>query len=105
MLGPPQDQERTRSIGGSLPLMMVIVDAMGEEVGTLDQLLCGVKDLVENNTRLRKQLESLSVDILLQGGVILDGLSFMSESQVREVVIKECPVGDAFEVFLDTMLL
>ncbi len=54
MLGPPQDQERTRSIGGSLPLTMVIVNAMGEEVGTLDQLLRGVKDLVEDNTCLRE---------------------------------------------------
>jgi hypothetical protein len=59
---------------------MVIVDAMGEEVGTLDQLLRGVKDLVEDNTRLCKRLESLSADISLQGGVILDGLSFTSES-------------------------
>ncbi len=37
--------------------------------------------------------------------MILDGLSFTSEAQVREVVMKECPKGDAFEVFLDPMLL
>ncbi len=45
------------------------------------------------------------MDISSQGGVILDGLSFTSESQVREVVIKDCPEGGAFEVFLDAMLL
>ena len=37
--------------------------------------------------------------------MILDGLAFTSEAQVKEVVIRECPEGDAFEVFLDPMLL
>jgi hypothetical protein len=35
----------------------------------------------------------------------LDGLVFSSEAQVKEVVMRECPTGDAFEVFLDVMSL
>jgi hypothetical protein len=37
--------------------------------------------------------------------VVLDGLVFSSEAQVKEVVMRECPTGDAFEVFLDVMSL
>ncbi len=44
-------------------------------------------------------------DIMLQGGVVLDGLGFLSEADAKDVVLKECPKGDAFEVFLDIMLL
>ena len=35
----------------------------------------------------------------------MDGLVFSSEAQVKEVVMKECPNGDAFKVFLDVMSL
>ena len=35
----------------------------------------------------------------------MDGLVFSSEAQVKEVVMRECPTGDAFEVFLDVMSL
>ena len=38
--------------------------------------------------------------LVSHGGVVLDGLVFSSEAQVKEVVMKECPMGDAFEVFL-----
>jgi hypothetical protein len=64
-----------------------------------------MKDLLEDNTHLRERVESLSADVTSQGGVILDGLSFTSEAQVKEVVMKECPKVDAFEVFLDPMSL
>ncbi len=35
----------------------------------------------------------------------MEGLSFTSKSQVRKMVIKECPEGGTFEVFLDAMPL
>jgi hypothetical protein len=84
---------------------MVIVDDMGDEVGTLDQLLRGMKDLMEDNTCLRKRIESLSADLTSQGRVILNGLGFTSEAKVKETVMRECPDRDAFKVFLDVMLL
>jgi len=36
---------------------------------------------------------------------MLDGLGFASEAMVRILVMKECPKGDAFEVFLDVTSL
>jgi hypothetical protein len=68
-LGPPQIQgSRTEAVGASLPLTMEIVDDMGEEIGTFKQLLRGMKDLLEDNTCLHKQVESLLADIMSQGG-------------------------------------
>ncbi len=60
---------------------------------------------MDDNTRLYEQVESLPAEVMPQGGVILDGLAFTSEAQVKKVVMRECPKGDAFEVFLDPMLL
>lgn len=34
---------------------------------------------------------------------MLDGLGFTTEAQVKATVLKECPLGDAFEVFLDVV--
>ncbi len=44
-------------------------------------------------------------NIALQGGVMLDGLGFSSEAHAKDMVLKECPKGDAFEVFWDIMPL
>jgi hypothetical protein len=70
-----------------------------------EQLLQGVRGVVNDNTRLRKEVESLLAGVKTQGMNSLDGLSFASEGQVREVVERECPEGDAFEVFLDVVSL
>ncbi len=75
---------------------MVIVDDLGGEVGTLDLLLQGMRDLVDDNARLSEQVESLSAEVTSYGGVILDGLDFTSEAQVGEVVMRECPKGGRF---------
>ena len=49
--------------------------------------------MVDDNARLRKEVESLSAGVTTQGMNILDGLGFTSEAQVREVVERECPGG------------
>ena len=105
LMSPTTHESRTGAIRASLPLTMVIVDDLGEEVGTLDQLLRGMRDLVDDNTRLCERVESLSAEVTSQGGVILNGLAFTSEAQVKEVVMRECPEGDTFEMFLDPMSL
>jgi hypothetical protein len=91
----PQDQGAQGGCGGAstgtLALNMPIVN--------------GGIIVVQENSQLRGRLESLLVDIAAQGGVVLDGLGFVSEAQVKVVVLEECPEGDAFEVFLDPMSL
>jgi hypothetical protein len=84
---------------------MMVVDDQGDAVGTLGQLFQGVRGVLDDNTSLRKEVESLSAGVVTQGMNILDGLGFTSEAQVREVVERECPGGDAFEVFLDAVSL
>ncbi len=51
------------------------------------------------------ELDALLSNITVQGGVVLDGLSFTTEAQVRAAVLLECPLADAIKVFLDVMSL
>jgi hypothetical protein len=106
---PPTPVLASRAPGvgslGALNLGMMIVDDAGAQVGTLGQLLKGLEQATNENACLCVQLEYLSADIASQGGTALDGLSFTSKAQVREAVLRECPKRDAFEVFLDVMLL
>ena len=85
--------------------MMIVDDDHGDAVGMLGQLFQGVRGVLDDNTSLRKEVESLSAGVVTQGMNILYGLGFASEAQVREVVERECPGGDAFEVFLDVVSL
>ena len=72
---------------------MMVVDDQGDAVGMLGQLFQGVRGMLDDNTSLRKEVESLSVGVVTHGMNILDGLGFASEAQVREVVEWECPGG------------
>ncbi len=94
-----------RGIGSALTLGMDIVDDSGVVVGTLGQLLEGLKSLTSENAQLHGKIESLAGDVAAQGGNVLDGLAFLSKAQAMEVVLVEAPDGDAFEVFLDVMSL
>ena len=53
------------------------------------------------HSALKANFKSLSAAVTAQGGQVLDGLGFASEVMVCILVMKECPKGDAFEVFLD----
>jgi hypothetical protein len=105
LLPPTTQGNGTSVIGTSLPLTMMIVDDQGDSVGTLEQVFQGLRGVVDDNARLRREVESLTAGVTTQGMNILDGLGFASEAQVREVVEMECPGGDAFEVFLDVVFL
>ena len=105
LLPPTTQGNGTSVIGTSLPLTMMIVDDQGDSVGTLEQVFQGLRGVVDDNARLRREVESLTAGVTTQGMNILDGLGFASEAQVREVVEMECPGGDAFEVFLDVVSL
>ena len=105
-LRPPTTHgSRTSAIGTLLPLMMMLIDDQGDAMGMLEQLFQGVRGVVDDNARLPKEVKSLSAGVTTQGMNILDGLGFASEAQVREVVERECPGGDAFVVFLDIVSL
>ena len=105
LLPPTAQGIGASTLGTSLPLEMMIVNAQGDSVGTLEQILQGLRGLVDDNARLRREVDSLTVGVTTQGMNILDGLGFASEAQVRELVELECPGGDAFEVFLDVVSL
>ncbi len=90
---------------GQLNLLMLIVNDARDQDGTLGQLLKRLEMATEENSRLKMQVESLSAEISSQGGIVLDGLGFTSEAQVRDFVLQECPEGDAFKVFLDVVSL
>ena len=105
LLPPTTHRSGTSAIGTSLPMTMMIVNDQGDLVGLLEQLFQGLRGVVDDNARLRREVESLTAGVMMQGMNILDGLGFTSEAQVREVVEMEFPGGDAFEVFLDVVSL
>jgi len=47
-------------IGTSLPLTMMIVNYQGDSMGTLEQVFQGLRDVVDENARLRREVESLT---------------------------------------------
>jgi len=99
------DQGRTAHGATALSLATPIVNNEGVEIGNLALILKGFEDLSRENALLCKRVEGLLVALASHGGVVLDGLVFSSKAQVKEVVMKEYPMGDAFEVFLDMMSL
>jgi hypothetical protein len=90
---------------GNLVMSMMILDDSGAQAGTLGQLLWTMLVLQDNNTRLWVELVAFLSNITAQGGVVLDGLGFTTEAQVRATVLLECPLGNAFKVFLGVVLL
>lgn len=97
----------TPSLGTVPPLItsMVICDEQGNPCCTLGDLLRDHRSLRAEHSTLKADFESLSAAVTAQGGQVLDGLGFASEAMVRILVMKECPKGDAFEVFLDVTSL
>ncbi len=53
------------------------------------------------HSNLKADFDSLSAMVTAQQGQVLDGLGFASKAMVHILVMKKCPKGDAFEVFLD----
>jgi hypothetical protein len=90
---------------GNLAMSMMILDNSGVQVGMLGELLRTMLVLQDDNMCLWVELDALLSNITAQGGVVLDGLGFTTEAQVRAAVLLECPLGDAFKVFLNVVLL
>jgi hypothetical protein len=88
-----------------MSMVMTIVDNNGVKVGTLGKLLHDIEELTSKNACLQERIKNLSSNIAAQGGILLDGLALLSDPQALEAVLAECPDGDAFEVFLEVMLL
>jgi len=84
---------------------MVVCNEQGNPCCTLGDLLRDHRSLRTEHSTLKADFESLSAAVTAQGGQVLDGLGFASEAMVTILVMKECPKGDAFEVFLDVTSL
>ena len=98
--------------GPTLSTSMTILDEQGNLVCSLGELLRDHRKLRTEHRELKTEhltmkadFDSLSAAVTAQGGQVLDGLGFASEAMVRILVMKECPKGDAFEVFLDVTSL
>ncbi len=93
------DQGGTAYGATNLSLATPIVNDEGVEIGNLALILQGFENLSRENALLHEQVEGLSVALALHGGVVLDGLVFSSEAQVKEVVMKGCPTGMLLRYF------
>lgn len=82
-----------------------ILDGHGSQVGLLGDVMDGITSLKADNKKLHKQLDALVVDITAQGDVVLGQHTFTSELQVLVLCMVECPNGDAFLLFVDTVSL
>jgi hypothetical protein len=87
--------------GPTLTTSMAIFDDQGNQCCTLGDLLWDHRLLRTEHSNLKADFESLSAAVTAQGGQVLDGLGFASEVMVHLLVMKECPKGDTFKVFLD----
>ena len=94
-----------RSNSGGVTMSTMISDATGSHVISIGDLCAGLAELRASNTALEARLAGLSSDLASQGGIVMDTLLFTSEAQILELVMKECPSGDAFEVFTDVCSL
>jgi len=64
-----------------------------------------VSKLKASNMALTTRISDLTAEVLAQGGVVLGNMTFTSEAQIMQLVMMECPSGDAFKIFTDVMSL
>jgi hypothetical protein len=91
--------------GMSLTHNTVILDSFGDPVASMAELWRVVTELKASNTALVTHVSELTAEVALQGGVVLGNMTFTSEAQIMQLVMMECPSGEAFEIFTDVMSL
>ena len=89
----------TRSISFSTP----ITDENGERIGELGDFLSDVQALKTENVALKADLGAIKADLKAQGGIVFGQQLFTSESQLFTSAMLECPQGDAFALFVDSV--
>ena len=83
----------------------VILDSCGDPVASMAELWRVVTELKASNMALTTRVSALTAEVSSQGGVVLGNMTFTSEAQIMQLVMMECPSGDAFEIFTDVMSL
>ena len=83
----------------------VILDSFGGSVASMAELWRVVTELKASNMALTTHVSELTAEVLAQGGVVLGSMTFTSEAQIMQLVMMECPSGDAFEIFTNVMSL
>ena len=89
----------------SLTLSTPLLDDRGDCVTTLGGILQENAMLRQENSKLVSRIDRLTADFSARGGVTLGKHVFSSELQLSELVMKECPPGDAFAAFVDPMVI
>ena len=83
----------------------VILDSFGDPVASMAELWRVVTELKASNMALTTRVSALTAEVSSQGGVVLGNMTFTSEAQIMQLVMLECPSGDAFEIFTDVVSL
>jgi hypothetical protein len=83
----------------------VILDSFGDPVASMAELWRLVSELKASNMALTTRISELTAEVSAQGGVVLGSMTFTSEAQIMQLVMMECPSGDAFKIFTDVMSL
>jgi hypothetical protein len=87
----------------SLCLTTPIVDSNGVQRGVFDRVMSTISDLKAENSRIKTRLGTMQANLAAGGGVVFGRHTFTSEQHVMDVVMAECPQGDAFSLFADPM--
>jgi hypothetical protein len=91
--------------GRSLAHDAVILDSFGDPVASMAELWGVVTELKASNMALTTHVSELTAEVSAQGGVVLGNMTFTSKAQIMQLVMMECPSGEAFEIFPDVMSL
>jgi hypothetical protein len=71
------------------------------------QVFVGVMSAISNlkaeNSRIKTRLDAMQADLAAGGGMVFGCHTFTLEQHVMDVVMVECPQGDAFSLFVDPM--
>ena len=83
----------------------VIFDSFCDPVASMAELWRVVTELKASNMALTTRVSELTAEVSAQGGVVLGNMTFTSEARIMQLVMMECPSGDAFKIFTDVMSL
>jgi hypothetical protein len=83
----------------------VILDSFGNPVASMAELWRLVSELKASNMALTTRISELTAEVSAQGGGVLGSMTFTSEAQIMQLVMMECPSGDAFKIFTNVMSL
>ncbi len=93
--------------GLELPVLTLphntIVDSNGVQRGVFDGVMSAISNLKAENSRIKTRLDAMQANLAAGGGVVFGCHTFTSEQHVMDVVMAECPQGDAFSLFIDPM--